>query len=388
MNSRAPRGRMIARSRPGYLSTGKSPRALLLVLWVALWCGVSQGTEIAWLTGPDSVALQSADTSSGSRVPYHVRVRGYSYDSAYVHLYVSVMDHAGRPHTGLSSSDFRITAADSTVPMERFGVLADIPDLYHTLVFGVGLKNPGHGVARAVKQSAALALFAELREEKPDYCALLTFSGSIAVPRLFTSDPLLLQTELSRIHFPGEGLRLISAFRSGRDLIRQTDTSGIAALIMVCDAADSGSVADPVMEQRAAGKGLYPPIFLATVAAEPATWQTDLAEWSRITGGEAYLVPPDREALQTLFGIIMTTLQSQYVITIPAGAHDHWTVHYETPSGAVSATVIGLRKPDVAAALVPVTTGTGRDRLTRYLLLGAAILALLVLAVFILSRRV
>jgi len=367
---------------------GRKSAARLLSVAALSWPGVLQATDITWLSGPDSVALQAVDASSFAGAPYHVRIRGYRYDSASIHLYVSVMDHLGRPHIGLSVSDFRITAAGTTIPIERFGVFADLPDEHHTLVLGLGLANPGQGVARAVKQSAAFSLFAELREEKPDYCALLTFSGPIAVPRLFTADPLLLQKELSRIHFPGEGLHLIQALRSGRDLIRQTDTSGFAAMIIVCDAADSGSMADPVMELKAAKLGLYPPIFLATLAAEPASWQHDLAEWSSATGGEAYRVKPDRATLQTLFGTMINTLQSQYVITLPAGTHDQWTVSYETTPGAVSATTLTHRERPVAAAHVPSPARPEEDRLTMYLLIGAAILALLVLAVFFRSRRV
>jgi hypothetical protein len=362
---------------------------LVCTLFVAVlnWWAVSQATDMAWLTGPDSLALPSADTSS-SGIPYLVRIRGHRYDSASVHLFVSVMDRLGKPHTGLSISDFRVTAADSIIPIERFGVFADLPDWHHTLVLGLGLANSGRGVARAVRRSATRALFAELREEKPDYCALLTFSGPIAVPRLFTADPLLLQKELSRIHFTGEGLRLIQAFRSGRDLIRQTDTSGFAAIIMVCDAADSGSMVDPVMELKAATLGMYPPIFIATLAAEAAPWQHGLAEWSSVTGGEAYRVVPDREALQTMFGTVINTLQSQYVISVPAGAHDQWKVTYQTASGAVSATVLTHRDRPVAPISVPDADQPDQDRLITYLLLGAAVLAVLVFAVFLRSRRV
>jgi hypothetical protein len=377
--------------RMGFPATGSSRRTApwLLTLYLVVACcpDVLQAQDITWLTGPDSVVLHAAESSSTFRPPYHVRVRGYRHDSLSVHLYVSVMDSVGKPHAGLLSDDFKITAADSVIPIERFGVFAALPDQYHTLVLGLGLAGSGPGVVRAIKRSTASGLFAELREEKPDYCALMTFSGGIAVPRLFTSDPLLLQKELSRIHFPGEGLRLIQAFSSGRDLVRQTDTSGFAALIMVCDAPDSGSVADPVMELEAAFQGRYPPIFLMTLAKGPAPWQTPLATWSLATGGEAYRVLPERGALKATFGTIITTLQSQYVLTIPASAPEYLTITCDLASGPISATATTSALPRITATEQKDAPGTEERHLALYVLSGAAILALLILAVFLRSRR-
>lgn len=270
--------------------------------------------RVHWLNAP-AVPQGAQGTPPEPDLPACLRIRRATQDSSLFTLYVSVLDRQGEPVPGLRSTDFRLFVDGRTEPLTEVALMTDKTTEHLAVVIALGLSDSARHT-QMVLDAFSSAFVAELNETKPDLCALLTCRGRIAVPRLFSADPLLLKAALSRIHFSGEGLLLNAAITAARTLIYQNDTVGYGVVVMAFDEADSlvslpldtKSEPDPLFEG--------PSIYALGVDLPPESDLERLAALSRHTGGESFLAAGDSLALRSAAGRIIRILQGQYLVSV------------------------------------------------------------------------
>jgi hypothetical protein len=327
-------------------------------------------SEIRWLTAPVQKASKPTDEFD---LPECLRIRRTTRDSTQITLYVSVLDRSGEPVTGLQRSDIRLYVNDREQSPTGFKVMADLPTEHLAMVLALGLSDrPQH--APLALDAFSSAFVAELEETKSDLCALLTFRGRIAVPLLFSADPLLLKQVLSRIHFSGEGLYLEAAVLAARTLIYQNDTTGYGVVVLAFDEVDSlGSL------RRAGDPSEGPSVYALGIDLPVDSSLGTLVASSRQSGGEVFVATPDSLALRSAAGRIIRILQGQYVLRADAPGASKVRVEY---AGAGTHPVLSDSVVLFAGLDLPVAKSShGRihpDLVRKSLWIGAALLALII----------
>jgi hypothetical protein len=333
--------------------------------------------NVAWLTHPvadTNPARIRIEEPPGT--PDCLRIRRVSQDSARTTIYCSVLDVYGEPVFGLSPTDLRLSAGGRILEPSGVELLALCADEHLAIVLALGLTE---GRVRAPRVLSALssAFVPELEEGKSDLCALLTLDGRIAVPRLFSSDPMLLKQALSSIHFSGEGLVLNAAIDAARTLIHQHDASGFGAVVLVFDDAAAlgpGSLAAAPAEDP---RTRVPVFALGLGGPAEASW-LPLGGLVTPTGGEALVAADDSVSIRNAVGRVIRVLQRQYVIRVPGPLSGRLRIEY-----AGEATGRVLADSVVLSAIGPTVApggaqGTSRVRLVVTSLgIGVALLALI-----------
>ena len=341
---------------------------------------------VRWLTGPprDSLLRPGADSvKSGLEsdfVPATLRIRRVKQDSALTTLYCSVLDPQGEPVFGVQPADLRCLLNERPLDFTGFDILALSADEHLVTVLSLGFKDTAVSAPRMVSALSG-SFVPELEEGKPDLCALLTFSGKVAVPRLFTSDPLLLQQALSSIHFGGEGLVVNAAVDAARTLIRQHDTSGFGAVVVVGDAGPSDSGSQDEASLATAPGDI--PIYGVNVSTKGSKLPDRLAALCAAGRGEFFVTTTDSAAMHTAVSRVIHILQRQLVIKLPGRISGRLKLAYSGADGSLS-----LADSITLAALWPETTGEPEpDPRSRLVVISLAVGAILLVLILIQNAR-
>lgn len=335
---------------------------------------------VTWLTRPLPSGPE-AQVPHASPAP-HLTIRRVTRDSALVTLYFSVLDGNGEPISGLKGTDILLMVDGLENTPASFGVMAEEQAEHLTVVLALGFSDRANHAELALNAFSS-AFVTELEESKTDLCALLTFRGRIAVPRLFSADPLLLKQALSRIHFSGEGLQLNAAIAAARTLIYQNDTRGYGAVVLALDEADSLDhiTEGPAQDTRLSGG----PAFYTLGVGWPSGARVEsIRDLSWRTGGEAYHVPDDSLPLRSAVGRIVRLLQEQYVLRVAAPLASRIRLEWSEAGHTAS--------DSVTLATTPSTSGpaggadTQRPGMVRIILLAGVALVALIIALHLRNR--
>jgi len=335
---------------------------------------------VAWLTRPKPPGPEGAvaDTTPAP----HLTIRRVTRDSTLLTLYFSVLDRNGEPISGLKGTDILVMVDGLERTPASFGVMAEEQAEHVAVVLALGFSDRGRH-AEMVLDAFASAFVTELEESKADLCALLTFRGRIAVPMLFSADPLLLKQAISRIHFSGEGLQLNAAIAAARTLIHQNDTRGYGAVVLALDEADSLDhiTEGPAEDTRLSGG---PAFYTLGVDWPHDTRLESIRQLSWRTGGEAYQVPGDSLALRSAVGRIVRLLQDQYVLRVAAPSASRLRLEWLASGHTASDSV--LLATAVAPSGAAGSEDTERPGLVRIILLAGMALVALIVALHLRNR--
>lgn len=341
--------------------------------------------SIRWLTGPeaDSASSKSPAGSTQPSLPACLRIRRVKQEAAHLSIYCSLLDSQGEPVTDVQPSDLQLSLDGRSLSADDIDLLAQRADEHLVVVLALGFTDTSKA-ALHVLTALSGAFVPELEEGKPDLCALLTFDGKVSVPRLFSSDPLLLKQSLSSIHFSGEGLEVNAAIVAARTLIHQHDTTGFGAVVLAGDLA--GAATEGLEVQGPIGVREATPVFALTTAGPDAAHGEALAFLCTATRGEAFTTPADSLDVRTAVGRFIRILQRHYVIRVPGRPSGRLKLEYISgapgsgPADSVMLAAIGPIPP----AATPVASS--RPRLVTMSLVVGAVLLALILALHAKSR--
>ena len=354
-------------------------------VWLCLVCGTSaalasEAPRVQWLN--DSVSAQSVSALASS--PAYLCIRRIRYDSIQTTIHCSVLDRDGEPVSGLQASDFRLAAGGLALAPTDFGVMADRADQHLVVVVGLAFADEAVLAPRLLSALAG-AFVTELEESKRDLCALLTFRGRIEVPRLFSSDPLLLKDALASIHFSGEGISLNAALDAARTLIRQHDTTGYGVVVAAFDDDRCLDSLPDLGESAVESPGDFP-VYALGIALAGQVPGEKLGRFCQSTGGEAFLASGDTLSMLAAAGQIIRILQGQYVIRTGAPV-DGWLRLDFAGHGASGQLSDSVFVPAEGGAHAPARTGgLLHPRLVGVSLLVGVLLLALVLALHVRNR--
>lgn len=372
------------------LARASGPRGTLLLLWswALLLCPVhsvhgkpAPVEPLQWLTAPPRELLAAQDSvrsgqpSESAFFPACLRIRKVRQDSAVTTLYCSVLDRQGEPVFGIQPADLSCSLNGHRLDIAGFDILALNADEHLVSVLALGFVDTAVSAPRMVSALSG-SFVPELEEGKADLCALLTFSGKVAVPRLFTPDPLLLQQALSAIHFSGEGLVVNAAIDAARTLIRQHDTSGFGAVVVVGDGgpSDSGAQVGAVL---ASVPGDIP-IYAVSVTHRRSAPADRLAQLCAASRGELFLTTTDSVAMRTAVSRVIHVLQRQLMIRLPGRISGRLKLEYdaaEVPGPLADSITLAALWPDVPET----PAASPRSRLVVISLVVGGVLLVLIL---------
>lgn len=319
-----------------------------VALWVALPAGaaaapVRESSYVQWLpaVSAESQAAQGSGPTPATSAAY-VRLRRVSLDSEVTTLFCSVLDQRGEPVFGIQPHHLTLTLDGRPAPVVDVRPLVRRADLHLVIVLALGFTDTQTRAPRALSALSS-AFLPELEEGKSDLCALLTFDEEVSVPRLFSSDPLLLKQSLSSIHFSGEGLAVNAAVDAARTLIYQHDTSGFGAVVLLCDL--EGARVSPRGWRGLSDPRPGPPLFALGIQGNPPAPVDSLAALCQATRGELFVASGDSLALRTAVGRIMRQLQEQYVITVAGRAAGRLTLRCGEATDSVVLAGFGQTPP-------------------------------------------
>jgi Ca-activated chloride channel family protein len=216
-----------------------------------------------------------------------------------VEVYATVTDSLGKPLTGLSASDFRVTENGQPQTISAFAV-GDVP-----LAVAIGIDHsfsvPRQELTRIV--SAAERFLEELRPE--DEVMIVGIGSETRVAPLSTNRAAAVSA--LRDITPWGTTPLFDAVVQAIAAIDAA--SGRRALVLLSDGVDRYSrttAAAMIAEARARNVLVYPVISNRSTAA-------DLQDVARVTGGRAVTVR-DRQRLVPEIQRIATELRAQYLI--------------------------------------------------------------------------
>lgn len=311
-----------------------------------------------------------------------LRIRGVKQDSAHLSVYCSLLDQQGEPVTDIKASNLGLSLDGRDLSPVDVELFLQRADEHLVVVLALGFTDSSKA-APPTLSALSNSFIPDLEESKPDLCALLTFDGRISVPRLFSSDPLLLKQSLSSIHFSGEGLAVNAAIDAARTLIHQHDTTGFGAVVLAGDlagaAVEGPSVPGPI------GISDATPVFaLGTARKRPASDEA----WARLctaTRGENIVTTRDSLSVRTAVSRVMGILQGMYVIRIPGSVSGQLRLDYALDGGEGSlADSVMLATTYVVPREQPETSK--RSRLVIMSLAVGAVLLALILVLHARSR--
>jgi hypothetical protein len=168
-----------------------------------------------------------------------------------------------------------------------------------------------------------------------------------------------------------------AAIDAARTLIRQHDTSGFGAVVLVSDAGPSDSAGPQGIFPALAAAGI--PIFAVNVARKGAVPHDALASLCAASRGELFVTSTDSVAMRTAASRVIGILQRQLVIQLPAGASGRFRLEYEN-DGAPGVLADSVLLASLWSAPQGEPEASPRSRLVMTSLVVGAILLLLILA--------
>lgn len=277
---------------------------LAAVCWAAAW---------AW---PPTAAAQQQSGELQARI---TQVDTSRYPE--VTVYVSVLDAAGQPVSGLDADDFQLAEGGRPVDLIRFVGGGSSP-VAAALVIDRSLSMQEAGKMKGARQ-AALAFMQQMRPG--DRSALIAFNEDVELYQEFTGDVSLLEDAVRRLR-PEGGTALYDSLVAGVDALRAE--SGRRALLLLTDGRDcrdDPSCPDEYGSRHTLDKAIDyavaagQPVYVIGLGRPGGRGQSGVDErvLRRIaseTGGE-YLHAPDAEDLAALYRGIAVTLQQEYAFT-------------------------------------------------------------------------
>ncbi len=229
-------------------------------------------------------------------------------DIQYVELYTSVVDRQGRPVSGLTQDDFRISEDGVAQSILRFDKVENLP--IHMQVM-IDVSASMEESLSATKQ-AALQFFETALTPK-DRAALVTFYDHPHLAVDYTNEVSQLAGGLAGLKAE-RGTSLYDSLIFG--LYYLNGIKGQRAMLLLSDGKDESSrfqFEETIEYARRSGVAIYT-IGLALKGKDAKAARKKLADFSDETGGRSYFIDSVSE-LAAIYQQIQQDLRSRYLIT-------------------------------------------------------------------------
>lgn len=227
--------------------------------------------------------------------------------------YVSVTDANGKPVSGLSATDFRVTEDGRDVQAQLAG---DSGPVHVVLVFDRSGSMSDQGKITGA-QNAARTFISRLRDQ--DQVALVAFNDRPQVMQNFTSDKTALGDQINRLR-PEGGTALYDALNQAVSMAAQT--SGRKAIIALTDGQNNrGDRTSDRVIQTANTANV--PVYTIGLGSGSDIDENVLRQIAAQTGAHYYNAP-DANQLQALYDLLNQQIRGAYplVYTSPRNYQD------------------------------------------------------------------